>query len=46
LRSETPAGVVQEIFGLLLAHCVVRILMFEAAEPKGIDPRRLSFTGS
>jgi len=46
LRSETPAGVVQEIFGLLLAHYVVRVLMFEAAEPEGIDPRRLSFTAT
>ena len=27
LRSETPAGVVQEIHGLLLAHYVVRVLM-------------------
>jgi Transposase DDE domain len=46
LRSETPAGVVQEIYGLLLAHYVVRVLMFEAARPDGIDPRRLSFTGT
>jgi hypothetical protein len=46
LRSETPAGVIQEIHGLLLAHYVVRVLMFEAAEPEGIDPRRLSFTGT
>lgn len=46
LRSETPAGVIQEIYGWLLAHYVVRVLMFEAAEPEGIDPRRLSFTGT
>jgi len=46
LRSETPAGIVQEIYGLLLAHYVVRVLMFEAAEPEGIDPRRLSFTAT
>jgi hypothetical protein len=46
LRSETPAGVVQEIFGLLLAHYIVRVLMFEAAKPERIDPRRLSFTGT
>lgn len=46
LRSETPAGIVQEIYGLLLAHYVVRVLMFEAAQPEGIDPRRLSFTGT
>ncbi len=46
LRSETPAGIVQEIHGLLLAHYVVRVLMFEAAEPEAIDPRRLSFTAA
>jgi hypothetical protein len=46
LRSETPAGVLQEIAGLLLAHYVVRVLMSEAARPKGLPPRRLSFTGT
>jgi hypothetical protein len=46
LRSQTPAGVVQEVEGLLLAHYVVRALMFEAAEWQGLDPRRLSFVGA
>jgi hypothetical protein len=46
LRSETPAGVVQEITGLLLAHYVVRVLMCEAARRQGLAPRRLSFTGA
>jgi hypothetical protein len=46
LRSQTLAGVVQEIDGLLLAHYAVRALMFEAACAQGIDPRRLSFTGT
>lgn len=46
LRSETPAGVVQEIQGLLLAHYVVRVLMSEAARQKQLPPRRLSFTGT
>jgi hypothetical protein len=46
LRSQTPAGVVQEVEGLLLAHYAVRALMFEAAQPGGLDPRRLSFTGT
>jgi hypothetical protein len=46
LRSKTPAGVVQEIEGLLLAHYVVRTLMFEAAQKTGEDPRRLSFTAT
>jgi len=46
LRSKTPAGVVQEIQGLLLAHYVVRVLMSEAAQRQGGSPRRLSFTGT
>ena len=46
LRSETPAGVVQEIDGLLLAHYVVRVLMSEAARRNDLPPRRLSFTGT
>jgi hypothetical protein len=32
LRSQTPAGVIQEVYGLLLAHYVVRALMCEAAD--------------
>ncbi len=46
LRSETPAGVVQEIAGLLLAHYVIRVLMAEAARGPGLAPRRLSFTAT
>ncbi|MCA1685477.1 MAG: transposase, partial [Planctomycetia bacterium] len=45
LRSQTPGGVVQELYGLLLGHYVIRVLMQEAAATRGIDPRRLSFTG-
>jgi hypothetical protein len=46
LRSQTPAGVIQEIEGLMLAHYAVRALMAEAAEREGLDPDRLSFTGT
>jgi hypothetical protein len=46
LRSRTRAGVVQEIYGLLLAHYVVRKLMWEAANQRGVPPRRLSFTNT
>ena len=46
LRSATPAGVVQEITGLLLAHYVIRVLMAEAARASGVAPRQLSFTGT
>lgn len=44
LRSRTPAGVVQELYGVLLAHNAVRALMHEAALTVDVDPRRLSFT--
>ena len=45
LRSETPAGVIQEIYALSLGHFVIRSLMFEAAATVELDPDRLSFTG-
>jgi hypothetical protein len=45
LRSETPTGVLQEIYALSLAHFVIRSLMFQAAERAGLDTDRLSFTG-
>ena len=46
LRSETPAGVVQEIYGLLLGHFVIRKLMCAAADFAGIAPRELSFVNT
>ncbi len=45
LRSETPLGVLQELYAFSLAHFVVRALMVRAAEPVGLDVDRLSFTG-
>lgn len=45
LRSQTPAGVEQELYALALAHFVVRALMTQAAESADLDPDRLSFTG-
>jgi hypothetical protein len=45
LRSETPAGVIQEVYALSLGHFVTRALMFEAAQTIGLDPDRLSFLG-
>ena len=46
LRSQTPGGVVQELYGLLLGHYVIRVLMQEAAASEGLDPQRISFTGA
>lgn len=43
LRSLTPVGVIQELYGLLLAHYAVRVLMHEAALRVQEDPDRLSF---
>jgi DDE family transposase/transposase IS4-like protein len=45
LRSETPAGVVQEMYALSLGHWVTRALMVEAARTAGLDTDRLSFLG-
>lgn len=46
LRSETPDGVVQEIYGLLLGHFVIRKLMCEAAATADCAPRELSFVNT
>lgn len=46
LRSQTPAGVVQEIYGLLIGHYVIRTLMQQAAAKLDMDPQRLSFTNT
>lgn len=44
LRSKTPRGVVQELYGLLLAHRVLRQVMQDAAGLEKVDSDRLSFT--
>jgi hypothetical protein len=44
-RSQTPAGVEQELYALSLGHFVVRALMLAAAESENLDVDRLSFTG-
>lgn len=43
LRSQKPVGVIQELYGLLIAHYVVRAIMHDAALSEGLDPDRLSF---
>ena len=43
LRSKTPNLVMQEFYGLLMAHFAVRGLMHEAALRAQEDPDRLSF---
>lgn len=46
LRSRHPREVVQEIYGLALAHRAIRCLMAEAAARAHLDPDRLSFVGT
>jgi len=46
LRSKTPELVIQEFYGLLLAHFAVRGLMHEAALQAGLDTDSLSFVHS
>jgi hypothetical protein len=46
LRSQSPREVVQEIYGLLLAHLAIRTMMHHAALRQALDPDRLSFTGA
>jgi Transposase DDE domain/Insertion element 4 transposase N-terminal len=46
LRSKKAVGVIQEIYGLLIAHYVVRAVMVEAAKKAGLPPSRLSFTNT
>jgi hypothetical protein len=45
LRSQTPHGVLQELYALSLGHFVVRSVMVQAAAVEGLDPDRLSFVG-
>lgn len=44
LRSRTPLGVLQELYGLLLLHYAVRSCMATSAAQADLDPDRLSFT--
>lgn len=44
LRSRTPLGVLQELYGLVLAHYAIRWLMATSAAQASLDPDRLSFT--
>lgn len=44
LRSKTPDGVIQELYGYLCVHYAIRWLMHTIALETGHDPDRLSFT--
>jgi hypothetical protein len=44
LRSHTPDGVQQEVYGFLLVHYAIRALMHQAALDAATDPDQVSFT--
>jgi hypothetical protein len=46
VRSQRPREVVQEIYGLLLGHWVVRSLICQTAHSAEISPLSISFTGT
>ena len=46
LRSRTPLGVLQELYGLLLAHYAIRAVMHEAAVYAQVAPDHLSFVNT
>ncbi len=43
LRSKTPEGIRQEVYGIALAYNLVRRELAVVARSEGIDPRRMSF---
>lgn len=46
LRSKKPVGVIQELYGLLIAHYAMRRVMHDAALQASLDPDRLSFVNA
>jgi len=46
IRSKSPAGVEQELWGIALAYNLVRLEMERAAEVAGVPPTRMSFVRS
>lgn len=46
LRSRKPVGVIQELYGVLLAHYAICTLMYEAALREAVAPTQLSFLRS
>jgi len=46
LRSKTPDGVRQEVYGYLCVHYAIRALMHTTAADHDVDPDRISFTRS
>jgi len=46
IRSQSPAAVAQEMWGLLLAYNLVRLEMARVAQAAGVAPTRVSFVAA
>lgn len=46
IRSQTPRGVEQELWGVALAYNLVRLEMTRIAEEAGVPPNRISFVAA
>lgn len=46
IRSRTPVGVRQELWGILIAYNLVRLEMERAAEEAKVEPTRISFVNA
>jgi len=46
IRSKTPAGVTQELWGAFLAYNLVRLEMERVADEAGVAPTRISFVAA
>ena len=46
LRSQTPEGVRQELWGIAIAYNLVRLEMERVAAEAGVTPTRISFVGA
>jgi hypothetical protein len=46
IRSRTPDGVRQELWGIALAYNLIRVEMERAAAEAGVEPTRISFVAA
>ena len=46
IRSRTPVGVRQEIWGILIAYNLVRVEMERAADEAAVEPNQISFVNA
>ena len=46
LRSKKPVGVIQEFYGLLIAHYAIRTVIHQATQKHNLDPDRISFVNA